>query len=108
MTTDWTQRGAFSLKAEETVIQSARHAIENRLGGTTMGKSKKFSPTRRGFLKGAAVAGAATLGSAGPAVGGGLPAAPAARAPPLQKSPPETPAPPHMGVRDTQHARSDS
>src|SRR5262249_56388079 len=93
MTTDWTQRGAFSLKAEETVIQSARHAIENRLGGTTMGKSKKFSPTRRGFLKGAAVAGAATLGSTGPAVAGAMPA-PARPAPPLPKPRAGTAAPP--------------
>src|SRR5262245_19682700 len=72
-----------------------------------MGKSKKFSTTRRGFLKGAAVAGAATLGSAAPSAAGALYKPPAVRKPTLQDPRAESSAPPEVDVLTTEHCGSD-
>jgi acetolactate synthase-1/2/3 large subunit len=72
-----------------------------------MRQSSKFSPTRRKFIKGAAVAGAATLGS---------PIAPAIEAKPVQPPGPkvpvqnaraETEVPPEVDVLTTEHCGSD-
>src|SRR5262245_43468097 len=77
-----------------------------------MGKARKFSSTRRNFLKGAAVAGAA--GVTAPIIPGvaaaGPPSAtgriPEAR-PPLQDAPAETTVPAEVDVLTAEHCGSD-
>jgi thiamine pyrophosphate-dependent acetolactate synthase large subunit-like protein len=71
-----------------------------------MGKSRKFSATRRGFLKSAAVAGAASIGAAAPPVGGAIAERPAAK-PPIQDPRAETGTPPEVDVLTTDHCGSD-
>src|SRR5437667_11982653 len=69
-----------------------------------MAKSRKFSADRRKFLKGAAVAGAATLAAPGETAV----ARPAARATaPLQDPRAETGTPPEADVLTTDHCGSD-
>src|SRR5881409_267731 len=77
----------------------------NIRGGTTMSKRRKFSVDRRSFLKGAAVAGAATL--AAPTVAQS--SAPPQRAGnvPLQPLAPETGTPPEVDVLTTERYGSD-
>ncbi|HEU5237752.1 MAG TPA: twin-arginine translocation signal domain-containing protein, partial [Pyrinomonadaceae bacterium] len=70
-------------------------------GDTTMGKPRKFSSTRRNFLKGAAVAGAATIAPAKQAAG----AAPSK--PPIQDARAETATPAEVDVLTTEHCGSD-
>src|SRR5438128_12637675 len=72
----------------------------------TMAKSRKFSADRRKFLKGAAVAGAATLAPAKPAVGA-LYERPGGRTPPLQDPRAETRTPPEVEVLTADHCGSD-
>jgi acetolactate synthase-1/2/3 large subunit len=69
-----------------------------------MDKSRKFSSTRRNFLKGAAAASAATLGAAAhpPAT-----AAPIRRTAPIQSPAAETAIPPEVDVLTTEHCGSD-
>src|SRR5205823_496416 len=75
-------------------------------GGIDMAKLRKVSADRRKFLKGAAVAGAATLAAPGKSAV----AAPAARAAgriPLQDPRAETGTPPEVDVLTTDHCGSD-
>ena len=65
-----------------------------------MGKPRKFSSTRRTFLKGAAVAGAATLAPI-------QPVAEARPGPPLQDARAETATPAEVDVLTTEHCGSD-
>jgi acetolactate synthase-1/2/3 large subunit len=66
-----------------------------------MSKARKFSPTRRSFLKGAAVVGAVSIA---PSAGAGTP--PIAK-PPLQDARAETATPPAVDVLTTEHCGSD-
>src|SRR5262245_9477895 len=73
-------------------------------GGATMSKPRNFSSTRRGFLKGAAAAGAASI------VRPLEPAAEARRVrvtPPLQDPRSETGTPAEVDVLTTEHSGSD-
>ena len=73
-----------------------------------MGKSRKFSTTRRNFLKGAAIAGAATLGAPSqPAAGAALYARPGGGKPPVQDPRAETRTPPEVDLLTTDHCGSD-
>src|SRR5262245_21021695 len=71
-----------------------------------MGKTRKFSPTRRNFLKSAAIAGAVTAGTAT-----GHAAAPpeprAGRRPPIQDARAETAVPAELDVLTAEHSGSD-
>jgi len=71
-----------------------------------MGKTRKFSPTRRNFLKSAAIAGAVTAGTAT-----GHAAAPpeprAGRRPPIQDARAETAVPAEVDVLTAEHSGSD-
>src|SRR5215831_6247588 len=69
-----------------------------------MGKPRKFSPTRRGFLKGAAVA--ASLGAV-PSPGVAASVAPPRITAPLQNARAETAPPPEVDVLTTDHCGSD-
>src|SRR5215831_10797620 len=69
-----------------------------------MGKSRKFSPTRRSFLKGAAVA--ASLGAA-PSPGIAASVAPPRTTAPLQNARAESTPPPEVDVLTTDHCGSD-
>jgi acetolactate synthase-1/2/3 large subunit len=71
-----------------------------------MSKSRKFSPARRTFLKGAAAASAATLASAGPAVAA-VPEPAPRRSTPMQNPRAETGIPPEVDVMTTEHCGSD-
>jgi acetolactate synthase-1/2/3 large subunit len=71
-----------------------------------MGKARKFSSTRRNFLKGAAAAGAASL-STGPQGATATPAPPPRRTAPLQNSRAETTPPPELDALTTEHCGSD-
>jgi acetolactate synthase-1/2/3 large subunit len=71
-----------------------------------MGKARKFSSTRRNFLKGAAAAGAAGL-SSGPQGVNATPAPPLRRTAPLQNPRAETTAPPEVDALTTEHCGSD-
>src|SRR6185295_10700090 len=77
------------------------------IGGTIMGKPRKFSPNRRKFLKGAAVAGAATLATTAHPAAGAAPAAVARRAAPIQNPQAETTAPGEVEVLTTDHCGAD-
>src|SRR5437763_1595142 len=71
-----------------------------------MGKSRKFSSTRRNFLKGAAAASAASLGTGSP-VTATSPAAVTRRTAPLQDPRAETAPPAELDVLTTEHCGSD-
>jgi len=72
-----------------------------------MRQSSKFSPTRRKFIKGAAVAGAATLGSPiAPAIES-KPVQPVGPKVPVQNARAETEVPPEVDVLTTEHCGSD-
>jgi acetolactate synthase I/II/III large subunit len=71
-----------------------------------MAKSRKFSADRRKFLKGAAVAGAATFASPGQPAGAAPAARPAGRVP-LQDPRAETATPPEVDVLTSEHCGSD-
>src|SRR5437762_2911489 len=72
-----------------------------------MGRSRKFSPTRRNFLKGAAAAGAATLGASSQAAAETPREPPAGRGSLLQNPRAETATPPEVDVMTTEHCGSD-
>src|SRR5262245_31599974 len=69
-----------------------------------MGKPRKFSPTRRKFLKGAAVAGAASIA---PPIEPAAVARPAGRRLPIQSARAETAVPAEVDVLTTDHCGSD-
>src|SRR5215470_13755112 len=71
-----------------------------------MAKSRKFSADRRKFLKGAAVAGAATLAAPQKSTVASPAARPAGR-PPLQDPRAETGIPPEVDVLTADHCGSD-
>jgi acetolactate synthase-1/2/3 large subunit len=71
-----------------------------------MGKPRKFSPTRRSFLKGAAVAGAASLGTV-PSPGIAASASPRRITAPLQNARVERTPPSEVDVLTTDHCGSD-
>ena len=71
-----------------------------------MGKSRKFSSTRRNFLKGAAAASAATLGT-GSQVAAASPEPVRRRTAPLQDPRAETTPPAELDVLTTEHCGSD-
>ena len=72
-----------------------------------MSKPRKFSSNRRNFLKGAAVAGAASMAAATPAAAGALYEKPEPGKPPLQDPRAETATPPEVDVLTTEHCGSD-
>ena len=72
-----------------------------------MGKSRKFSPTRRNFLKGAAAAGAASLSTAAGPAGAAPVKQPARGSAPLQNPRAETTPPAEVDVLTTDHCGSD-
>jgi thiamine pyrophosphate-dependent acetolactate synthase large subunit-like protein len=72
-----------------------------------MSKPRKFSSNRRNFLKGAAVAGAASMAAATPAAAGALHEKPQPGKPPLQDPRAETATPPEVDVLTTEHCGSD-
>jgi acetolactate synthase I/II/III large subunit len=72
-----------------------------------MGKSRKFSVTRRGFLKGAAAAGAASIGTSASPAAGALYKPPSSGKPPIQDARAETGTPPETDVLTTEHCGSD-
>ena len=72
-----------------------------------MGKARKFSSTRRDFLKGAAVAGAAGIAPATASTAAGALSSQPAGKPPLQDPRAETAVPPEVDVLTTEHCGSD-
>jgi acetolactate synthase-1/2/3 large subunit len=72
-----------------------------------MSKPRKFSSNRRNFLKGAAVAGAASMAAATPAAAGALYEKPEPGKPPLQDPRAETATPAEVDVMTTDHCGSD-
>ena len=72
-----------------------------------MSKPRKFSSNRRNFLKGAAVAGAASMAAAAPAAAGALYEKPVPGKPPVQDPRAETATPPEVDVLTTEHCGSD-
>src|SRR5215510_6240649 len=72
-----------------------------------MGKPGKFSPTRRNFLKSAAIAGAVTAGAPTQPAGAAAPERPGPRRPPLQDARAETAVPSEVDVLTTEHGGSD-
>src|SRR5262245_2642799 len=79
----------------------------HHIGGTNMAKPRKFSATRRNFLKGAAVAGAASLTPPITPSAGALYEHPGGRRPPLQDARAETAVPKEVDVLTTDHCGSD-
>jgi acetolactate synthase-1/2/3 large subunit len=69
-----------------------------------MAKSGKFSPNRRKFLKGAAIAGAASIA---PSIESAAPATPGGRSPVLQDARAESATPPEVDVLTAEHSGSD-
>jgi acetolactate synthase I/II/III large subunit len=72
-----------------------------------MGKPRKFSPTRRNFLKSAAIAGAVTAGAPKQAGVAAPSERPAAGRPPVQDARAETAVPSEVDVLTTEHSGSD-
>src|SRR5215510_7537813 len=72
-----------------------------------MAKPHKFSPTRRNFIKGAAVAGAASISSGVQAAAGKPAQQPARTTAPIQDARVETAAPAEVDVLTTDHCGSD-
>jgi acetolactate synthase I/II/III large subunit len=72
-----------------------------------MGKPRKFSPTRRNFIKGAAVAGAASISSGVQAAAGKPAEQPARTTAPIQDARVETATPAEVDVLTTDHCGSD-
>src|SRR5262245_46223294 len=70
-----------------------------------MSQSRKFSPTRRKFLKGAAVVGAASI--APPIQAGTFPEGQSAARPPIQDARAESAPPAEVDVLTTEHCGSD-
>src|SRR5262249_5689869 len=87
-----------------TICHDAKKKHETE---AVMGKSRKFSSTRRNFLKGAAVAGAASLSTAGnPAVAAPVKQTAPGTAP-IQNPRAGTTPPPEVDVLTTDHCGSD-